>query len=536
MLAHTVSPPVARRARSRLLQPVPASACIILVSLAVSLAISAQGGVPPPLVHDEFSYLLAGDTFAHGRLCNPPHPLADHFESPHVLQWPSYASKYPPAQGLVLAAGQVLIGQPIAGVWLSSAAACLAVYWMLRGCVRPRWALLGGVLTALHPLMLVWSQGYWGGSVAACGGALVLGALWRMAARPSVGNSLLLAAGLVLLANSRPFEGLALCLVAGPVAFLRLLRGQESTFRRLIVRVIVPVAVVLLPAAVAMGYYNLRVTGSAFRLPYAVHEASYAVAPPFLWQAPRPDPNYHQAALRDLHVGWELPAYAEQRTLRGFLRGAVDKSATLLHAYFPLVFLAFAAMALLRLHRDRVAMCTVLVGLGFLMPLFSETWMHPHYAAPALALAVVLVVQGIRHLWLWRGHGRRIARMGVVLGLAAGLASLIQFGVQLAHSRAVGWQAERVRLLADLERAGGRHLVVVRYRPGHSPHAEWVYNAADIESAAVVWAHELGPARNGRLLDYFHDRQAWLLEADAPTPRLVPYPEHPRSLITLPLL
>src|SRR5688572_29577114 len=64
-------------------------ACAIAVAAAafVGCAIPSmlRGNLPVPEVHDEFAYLLAGDTFALGRSTNPPHPLERSFETLHVL-------------------------------------------------------------------------------------------------------------------------------------------------------------------------------------------------------------------------------------------------------------------------------------------------------------------------------------------------------------------------------------------------------------------------------------------------------------------
>jgi len=69
----------------------------------------------------------------------------------------------------------------------------------------------------------------------------------------------------------------------------------------------------------------------------------------------------------------------------------------------------------------------------------------------------------------------------------------------------------------------GRQLVFVRYGPDHNVHGEWVYNGADLEGTKVLFAHDLSPEKNERLLAHDPTRTAWLLlpdEGDA----LVPYP------------
>jgi hypothetical protein len=100
-----------------------ASILVFFAGLMGCIVVSARLHEPVPRINDEFSYLLMSDTLASERVSNDPPPLSEFFDTFHVLIRPSYASKYFPAQGVILAVGQKLTGRPAAGLWLGSALA-----------------------------------------------------------------------------------------------------------------------------------------------------------------------------------------------------------------------------------------------------------------------------------------------------------------------------------------------------------------------------------------------------------------------------
>jgi hypothetical protein len=340
-----------------------------------------------------------------------------------------------------------------------------------------------------------------------------------------VTSSLLLAFGLAVLANTRPLEGAVACMPVAALLLVWMFGPGRPTLRLALTRVVLPMALVLTAAALWMGYYNWRGTGDLLRMPYQVHEKTYAVTPVLVFM-PLPAPTtYNHETIRWIHEVGMRDWYLHQQTLGGFL-GAAKLKLLVLWVYYFFPGLTPSLLALPWVLRQRW-MRFALVPCGLVLAVWMlEFRPHPHYSAPITGLIFLFVVQGLRRLRFWKPMGRPWGRFIVRIVPVVLLAAFVGFAIltkQREQGESQTWPGERVRIGRELERGGGRHLIIVRYQPPYHDQPQWVHNRADIDAAPVVWAREMDREKNRLLLEYFHDRQVWLLEGDVRPYRLKPY-------------
>lgn len=492
--------------------------CSVLTLLAAVVFVQFRG-YPTPRVHDEFSYLLAADTFASGRLANPAHPFWPHFETPHVNQQPTYVSMYPPAQGVFLAAGQVLFGHPWWGVVLSAVLFSAASCWALQAWFPLRWAYAGGLIAMLMTAFNYWTTSYWGGAVAGLGGALLLGAAPRLLRRLRPGVAAVAGIGMVLLVNSRQYEGLILSAAVASWMAWRLWR--RGAILPALTRIVIPAGLVCACGILAMMYYFWRTTGDPARPPYVVNLETYMIRGMFLFTADRPEPVY-------LHREMQATYRKLLREEMAAVERIGDNVRRILWTYIDRLRLPLLLLIPCVLASRRVRPLMVILGL-VLGAAFLVRWVNPHYIAPVAVVFAALQVEAIRRLRIYRRSGLPVGR---VLALFALLTIPAQFVAKGAHEWwgarfPPGWEIERERIGNQLESGGGRHLVLVRYRARHDPFDEWVYNRADLEGAPVVWAREMSPAEDRALMDHYKDRRVWLATPDRFPIFVLPYTPFP---------
>lgn len=458
----------------------------VLASAAVELAL----GPPVPRVVDEISYLYAAETFARGDLTNPSSPHWRHFQAVHVLPEPTSQGKYPPAQAVVLALGFVF-AHPSASLWLLTGLLTAATAWALRHWLPPPWPLLAALFVLLRiGIGSYWNQSFWGGSVAMIAGLLVLGGGRAQSDRPSTLRSILFGIGILLLANSRPFEGLLFTLPFVPAFavwwFGRMARPPRH--RRSMSAAVV--AAVLLVGGLAMAIFHRAVTGSAFLFPHVLYSAEYLPADVvhFLWNYPFDVPWWHAG----LHRGTLRLAFTA--FFYGGLGGGV------------LGALALPTLSS-RLRRDPWLLAGFSGALLVLVGQFLTKPWHVHYSAPLGGLVVLLVFLGLRKLVTGLERGGRPGRL---LALAFVVSQLVFCLAQLPAHRPDSDSVIDLREATRqwLQAEPGRDLV---FLCNETMQDEWMMNSPDRDGAEILWARELTVAENEALTAAYPDREVWHL-------------------------
>jgi hypothetical protein len=483
-------------------------------------------GIPIPYVMDEFSYLLAGDTFAHGRVTNLTQPMRVHFETFYVQQHPTYMSIYPPAQGAFLALGKIIFGHPIYGVWLSSALMCAAICWMLYAWVSPRWALIGGLVAVLQfGIFTYWSQSYWGGAVAAMGGALIAGAMPRVFKYQRLRDVLILGLGIGVLVNTRPLEGILIGIPLGCLVLPWKIKWRAVDKRRFLKNVVLPLGLLILTVALLTGNYNKKITGNAWVFPHVLYSKLYTTIPLFLWQPLYPAVHYDHQVFADYVKKYAVIYYHEKRTSHGFIHDIQEDGFWLSMFFFgfPLAVPSLPILLQFFFHHKTAlrfwAALVILLSVCAAMTCSTK----PHYFAPFTCLAVLLIVLGLRGLAALKFRQVNLGGIFVIFLLTFQLFLNIILTPALPVVKSLARNAgisrnnlppffTRERLKRILIKSGGKYLVIVTYPPTHNYFFEWVYNDSDIDHSPIVWARNMGADHNNRLFEYFKDRKVLFIQ------------------------
>lgn len=500
-------------------------AILAALPVALRLVLLPHHPVPSPDVFDEFGHLLVADTLRHFRLANPAHPLARFFETMFVLQSPSYSSIYPIGQGIALAIGRMIFGQPWAGVLMSTAAFCALCYWMLRAWTTPGWALAGGLLAVFEfgPLSQ-WMNGYWGGTFSAMAGCLAFGSLPRLLDRARKRDAALLGIGIGLNVLTRPYE--SIFLLASVLLFFAPNLRNARWFAK-------PAAIAAIAIFASIGItmlQNKRVTGKWTELPYSLSQYQYGV-PASLTFLPDPVPHRELTPQQALEYKSQLAFRGtDWETLQSYLLRLEYRVRYYRFFFLPPLFLALPFF-LLRLREWRfawVAATLVLFALGInFFPAFQT-----HYLGAVTCLYVLTGIAGLEQMARWNAPAARIVMFLCVAHF------LFWYTLHVYDSREFSnglrayetWDGlnhqspeRRIAVNRRLASMPGKLLVFVRYSPQHIFQDEWVYNEADLDGARVVWARDLGSDENQKLRAYYPDRSVLLFQPDTRPMRLEPY-------------
>jgi 4-amino-4-deoxy-L-arabinose transferase-like glycosyltransferase len=222
----------------------------------------------PPGLHDEFSYLFQAHTFLTGQTSVPRPPLPALFDQMHVLNDGRMASRYFPATGAWMVPF-VALGNPWLGWWIAQGILASLTFWIGRdagGSLCGRWA---GLLCALCPGLLLFSQLLLAHHPTLLGLAVMQLALPRMVRGHGRAWGLLAGCGLGFAALARPMTAVGIGL---PWGLWLLWRGWGNQKE---MRLWPWLAAPLVAAGAGQLWYDWTITGDPWKTPYGEYTARH---------------------------------------------------------------------------------------------------------------------------------------------------------------------------------------------------------------------------------------------------------------------
>lgn len=256
-------------------------------SMGLSRCFFEERGRPlPPAYHDEYSYLLQAETFLAGRTWWPSfEPRPELFHQMHVLNEGRLASRYFPGTGVWLAPF-VALGNPWLGPQLAHALAAAFTFWIGRQLRDNVCGLTAGLLYALAPGLLIFSNLLLAHSPTLVGLLAFLGAFLRMQRTGSLTMGWLAGLGLTFAMLCRPMTAAGFALPWGVWCGWFLGTGRLSVdsatdarperapwSRRLFL--LTALGAPLLAGLIFLLWYSWSITGDPFTSPYQLYTDLY---------------------------------------------------------------------------------------------------------------------------------------------------------------------------------------------------------------------------------------------------------------------
>ncbi|WP_419163114.1 hypothetical protein [Candidatus Palauibacter sp.] len=511
------------------------------------------------ILNDASVQLLQARYFAAGQLAGPPVPMPEFWAIQFMLYTPAgWVSQYPPAHALWLAAGFGLGGPWIA---MAGAMGLLGVFSVLSferllpnriAAVR-----IGVLLAVTSPMLLALAGAYMNHATVAAFAALAL----YLALRAETGRALwALAAGgaMGFMVTTRPISGLLIGAAVTAGVWLTSPRQAPGLHRPWLLRRFGHWALGGLPFAIGLAWFNTRFFGGPLTLGYTAaagpsHGLGFHVDPWGRMYGFTQALGYTSTELTSLGrglLGTALPVAALIGLFLLFAR-RLDRGERILAAWALLPILASA----LYWHHDLIfgprmlgeavpAWCALLVlaTLG-LVRLGRRPWLSDMVAVVVIAaLGYGLAAGGrgrvermasraapvpevtepgpslvfVHELWADR-VGARLAARGMRLdSVRALLARYHPCQLEAAFVGAQGPEevADRCQLEAGSDRLGWLGLTDYVWR-GDLP---------GLDGSGVLWARDLGPEANARLIASYPSRTPlFVLPDGAGNGQVVPY-------------